>query len=211
MHNFPCHRYRCPRKSLPRLVALHMNILRSRLPLVLAYFLIVCVACSYSSTPLFASSANAPTIEVYFSPNGGATGAIIRELNNAKKEVLVQAYSLTSTSIGNALVNANKRGVKVIVILDKGQQGKKYAAADFFFYAGIPTCIDDQHPIAHNNIIIIDQSTVITGSMNFTKAAEERNAENLLVIRGDATLGKKYFFKFQEHLGHSEAYKVEGS
>lgn len=211
MHRFPCRRYPCPKKSPPCLVALHTNRLRSRLPLVLAYFLIVCVVCSYPSTSVFASSANAPTIEVYFSPNGGATGAIIRELNNAKKEVLVQAYSLTSTSIGNALVNAYKRGVKTIVILDKGQQGKKYDTADFFFYAGIPTHLDDQHPIAHNNIIIIDQSTVITGSMTFTKAAEERNEENLLVIRGDASLGKKYFFKFQEHLGHSEAYKVEGS
>lgn len=47
--------------------------------------------------------------------------------------------------------------------------------------------------------------------MNFTKSAEERNAENLLVIRGDATLGKKYSLKFQEHLRHSEALKVEGS
>ena len=188
-----------------------MNSYRSSLLLVLAYFLIVCVACSYPSTTVFASPANAPTIEVYFSPNGGATGAIIRELNNAKKEILVQAYSLTSTSIGNALVNAHRRRVKVIVILDKGQQGKKFTVADFFFYAGIPTHLDDQHQISHNNIIIIDQSTVITGSMNFTKTAEERNAENLLVIRGDATLGKKYFSKFQEHLGHSEAYKVEGS
>ena len=193
------------------MVVFQLNTPRSRLPLVLAFFLIVCAACSYPSTFVFASPADAPANEVYFSPNGGATGAILRELNNAKKEILVQAFSLTSPSIGNALVNAHRRGVKVIVILDKGQQGKKFATADFFFFAGIPTCLDDQHQVAHNNIIIIDQSTVITGSMAFTRAAEERNAENLLVIRGDVTLGKKYFLKFQEHLGHSEAYKVEGS
>ena len=211
MHGFPCHPRRSPEKSLPRPAALHMNGLRIRLPLVLACFLIVCVACSYPSTSVIAGPADAPAIEAYFSPNGGATGAILRELGNAKKEILVQAYSLTSASIGNALVNAHRRGVKVIVILDKGQQGKKYATADFYFYAGIPTILDDQHQNAHNNIILIDQSTVITGSMSFTKAAEEKNAENLLVIRGDAALGKKYFMKFQEHLGHSEAYKVEGS
>jgi phosphatidylserine/phosphatidylglycerophosphate/cardiolipin synthase-like enzyme len=188
-----------------------MSSHRTRLSLALACFLIVCVDCPYPSASAFASPADAPAIDAYFSPNGGATGAILRELNNARKEILVQAYSLTSASIGNALVNAYKRGVKVIVILDKGQQGKKFTSADFLLSAGIPTHLDDQHRISHNNIIIIDQSTVITGSMNFTKAAEERNAENLLVIRGYATLGKKYFFKFQEHLGHSEAYKVEGS
>jgi Putative peptidoglycan binding domain/PLD-like domain len=31
-------------------------------------------------------------------------------------------------------------------------------------------------------IIIIDGETVIAGSFNFTKAAQEKNAENLLII-----------------------------
>ena len=56
--------------------------------------------------------------------------------------------------------------------------------------AGIPTFIDNKHAIAHNKIMIIDQSTIITGSFNFTKAAEEKNAENLLIIRGDDALVK---------------------
>ncbi len=188
-----------------------MDSPRSRLPVVLAFFLFVGVACSYPSTSVSASPAGAPNIEVYFSPNGGATGAIIRELNNAKKEILVQAYSLTSAPIRKALVNADRRGVRVIVILDKGQQGRKDAAADFFHGAGILTYIDDRPRSAHNKIIIVDQSTVITGSMDFTKAAEELNAENLLVIRSDASLAKKYFSNFQEHLGRSGRYKDEGS
>lgn len=55
--------------------------------------------------------------------------------------------------------------------------------------------------------MIIDQSVVVTGSFNFTKAAEEKNAENLLVIKGDPVLVKKYLANFQEHLGHSEKYE----
>jgi hypothetical protein len=42
------------------------------------------------------SQENPPTIEVYFSPHGGATEAIIKELNKAKSTVLVQAYTFTS-------------------------------------------------------------------------------------------------------------------
>ena len=57
--------------------------------------------------------------EVYFSPHGGCTDAIIRELNKAKSTVLVEAYSFTSTPVAKALLNAHKRGVKVEVILDK--------------------------------------------------------------------------------------------
>jgi phosphatidylserine/phosphatidylglycerophosphate/cardiolipin synthase-like enzyme len=53
---------------------------------------------------------NAPT-KIFFSPNGGATQAIIKEISDAKSEILVQVYSFTSSPIAKALVDANKRGV----------------------------------------------------------------------------------------------------
>lgn len=77
---------------------------------------------------------------------------------------------------------------------------------EHFLSCGIPTYIDDRHS-AHNKIIIIDQAIVITGSFNFTKAAEGKNAENLVVIKGNAELSKKFLANFREHLGHSEKYE----
>jgi phosphatidylserine/phosphatidylglycerophosphate/cardiolipin synthase-like enzyme len=126
---------------------------------------------------------SSPTWEVYFSPNGGCTEAIIRELGKAKTSVLVQAYLFSSEPIAKALLDTHKKGIKVEVILDKSQKTEKYSAADFFANSGIPTKIDSAHNIAHNKIIIIDDETVITGLFNFTKSAEEKNAENLLMIR----------------------------
>jgi phosphatidylserine/phosphatidylglycerophosphate/cardiolipin synthase-like enzyme len=78
-------------------------------------------------------------------------------------------------------------------------------------HAGIRTLIDGKHPIAHNKIMVIDGQTVITGSFNFTKAAEEGNAENLLVIR-DATLAAKYTENWNVHSAHSDPYagKTQG-
>ena len=146
-----------------------------------------------------------PSWSVYFSPKGGCTDAIIKELDNAKTSVLVQAYSFTSAPIAKALLNAHKRGVKVEVLLDKSQRTQKYSEADFLVHAGIPTKIDAAHAIAHNKIMIIDGETVITGSFNFTKQAEEKNAENLLVIR-DKTLAAKYIENWKAHAEHSEVY-----
>jgi phosphatidylserine/phosphatidylglycerophosphate/cardiolipin synthase-like enzyme len=143
--------------------------------------------------------------EVYFSPHGGATDAIIRELNKAKSTVLVQAYTFTSAPIAKALLNDHKRGVKVEVILDKSQRTDKYSPATFFSNAGIPVKIDAVHAIAHNKIMIIDEETVITGSFNFTKAAEQNNAENLLVIH-DKKMAERYTKNWQEHERHSEVY-----
>lgn len=148
------------------------------------------------------------TWEVYFSPNGGCTKAIVRELNKGKSTILVQAYSFTSAPIAKALLNAHYRGVKVEVILDKSQRTQKYSSATFFFNAGIPTKIDGAHTIAHNKVMIIDEEIVITGSFNFTKAAEGNNAENLLIIH-DKKLASLYTKEWEDHAQHSEIYIVK--
>jgi phosphatidylserine/phosphatidylglycerophosphate/cardiolipin synthase-like enzyme len=61
---------------------------------------------------------------------------------------------------------------------------------------------------AHYKVIVLDGETVITGSFNFTKAVEEKNAENLLIIR-DKAIADRYTAKWQQHAGHSEAYQRE--
>lgn len=148
---------------------------------------------------------NAP-VQVYFSPRGGCTEAVVEALNHAKSEVLVQAYSFTSKEIAKALVDAHKRGVHVEIILDKSNRSSKYNAGDFTAHAGIPTYIDAAHAIAHNKVMIIDRETAVTGSFNFTKAAEEHNAENLLILRSKE-LAKAYIDNWEKHKAHSEGYR----
>ena len=143
------------------------------------------------------------SIQVYFSPDGGCTDAINKVLGQARQEILVEAYSFTSAPIAKALLDAHKRGITVQVILDKSQRRQKYSSATFLKNSRIPTYIDAKHAIAHNKIIIIDREIVITGSFNFTKAAEEKNAENLLIIR-DKGLSKVYIENWEKHKGHSE-------
>jgi phosphatidylserine/phosphatidylglycerophosphate/cardiolipin synthase-like enzyme len=147
-----------------------------------------------------------PPIEVYFSPKGGCTEAVVKEIDAAQSVILVQAYSFTSAPIAKALVDAHKRGVDIRVILDKSQRSEKYSSADFVLHAGIPIWIDAKHAIAHNKIMVIDDQTIITGSFNFTKNAEENNAENLLVIRS-SELATTYTANWKAHLEHSDKYE----
>lgn len=149
-----------------------------------------------------------PLLEISFSPSGGCTEAVAKEIDAAKGGILVQAYSFTSAPIAKALVDAHKRGINVQVILDKSQRTAKYSSADFVQHAGIPAFIDAKHAIAHNKIMVIDGATVITGSFNFTKSAEENNAENLLVIR-DKTIADRYTANWNDHLKHSEKYEAK--
>ncbi len=82
----------------------------------------------------------ADNIDVYFSPSGGCTEAVVSEQGKAKKTVLVEAYSFTSTPIATVLVDAHNRGVNVTVILDKSQRTEEYLEADFLLVSP-PTSI----------------------------------------------------------------------
>ena len=173
-------------------------------------FIIITLALwSFLSPPISLPQDRPTTWEVYFSPNGGCTDAIVRELDKAQSTVLVQAYSFTSYKIAKALLDAHKRGVRVEVILDKSQRGDQYSSADFLANSGIPTKIDGALAVAYNKVMIIDGEIVVMGSFNFTKSPEEINAENLLVIH-DWKLAEKYTMNWKEHEGHSEVYVGKG-
>jgi len=121
---------------------------------------------------------------------------------------LVQAYSFTSEPIAQALIEAhNKWGVKVEVVLDNRCPTEKGSKTDKVAKSGIPTWIDREHPKAHNKIIIIDGKTVITGSFNFSKVAEEENAENLLIIKNQPELVRQYEDNYTKHKEHAEKYE----
>jgi phosphatidylserine/phosphatidylglycerophosphate/cardiolipin synthase-like enzyme len=171
-------------------------------------FLLVftCLAPGCQAQDISQPAISLPPIQVFFSPKGGCTETVVRELSAAKTSVLVQAYSFTSTPIAKALLAAHKRGVNVEVILDKSQRTEKYSEADFLVNVGIAIRIDAAHQIAHNKIMVIDGATVITGSFNFTKNAEENNAENLLVIRSPE-LAAKYAANWKVHAEHSQPYE----
>ncbi|HEV3342736.1 MAG TPA: phospholipase D family protein [Pirellulales bacterium] len=168
--------------------------------------LLVAVLCLLARLAQREPLASPSSVAVFFSPKGGCTEAVVEELQAAGATVLVQAYSFTSTPIAKALVAAHNRGVKVQVILDKSQRTEKYSSATFLHNAGVPTFIDAAHSIAHNKVMVIDGQTVVTGSFNFTTAAEQHNAENLLVLR-DPSLADRYAANWRAHLLHSEAYE----
>lgn len=170
-----------------------------RLAVFPAFFLVLLLTgCDYTPRPL-------PPIEVHFSPRGGCTDAVVGEIEAARSNILIQAYSFTSAPIAKAVVDAHKRGVRVDAILDRSHKTAQYSSADYLRNSGIPVLIDSEHAIAHNKIMIIDGQVVITGSFNFTKQAEQSNAENLLVIR-DKTLADLYTANWKFHAAHSEEY-----
>ena len=169
------------------------------------------VAVALALIPSQQAAPDEPAWQVYFSPNHGATKAVVEALDAAKATVLVQAYSFTSAPIAKALVEARGRGVDVQVILDRKETGSKYSSADFVAHAKIVTLIDGAHAIAHNKVMVIDGKTLITGSFNFTTQAEHENAENLVVLKGHPQLAQAYRDNFRSHKSHARPAQVDAA
>lgn len=143
-------------------------------------------------------------IKVLFSPNDDVQREIVRTLNAAKKQVLVQAYLLTDDKITNALIAAHQRKVDVRVLLDAVRtQQASGSDASALSHAGISVKVENRYENAHNKVIIIDASlptaVVLTGSYNFTYAASKKNAENLLFIRNAPDVITRYVNNWTAH------------
>lgn len=154
------------------------------------------------------SAAGAGTIQFAFSPDGDAARLVIRAIDTARAEVLVQAFSFTHAEIAAALVRAHRRGLVVQVIADPGQiELIEHNVVGTLAAAGVRVFTDAAHSAAHNKVVVLDADEanpgVITGSFNFTFAAQYRNAENVLLIRDNRELVRAYRENWQLHRAHS--------
>lgn len=141
--------------------------------------------------------------EVYFSPWDDAEGALLGVLAKASKSIHMQAYLLTSRPIAKALLAAHQRGVRVQLLADQQMALKNGEQLDLLASAGVEVALETRYAAAHNKLVLVDatlpQAVVITGSYNFTWSAQARNAENLLVLRGEQELARRYLANWQRH------------
>jgi len=122
-------------------------------------------------------------IQICFTPGQDCTAMLVDAINAAQNDIEVQAYSFTSYPIAKALVSAKNRGVHVVVILDKSQfVGPYFSESKYLYQHNINLYEDSDLNIAHNKIMIFDKKITETGSFNFTRAAQNKNAENMLII-----------------------------
>ena len=139
----------------------------------------------------------------FFSPNGGCERVIVDAIDHAESEVLIAAYSFSSKPIAHSLFRASRRGVPVYVLLDKSQPTAHYSMVDDLAAGGLSVAIDRREQIMHMKTIIIDRKMILTGSYNFTASAESRNAEILLLIKGEGT-AQKAVANWETHFNHSQ-------
>jgi phosphatidylserine/phosphatidylglycerophosphate/cardiolipin synthase-like enzyme len=142
-----------------------------------------------------------------FTPTERCAPAIESEIAQARKEILVAMYTFTSRDFALALSNAKQRGVLVKVLLDlEADQKNGFSQGEFLRRNGIDVQRltgrvregTESRGIMHHKFAVIDRSILITGSYNWSQAAETVNGENVLIFRKAEPLAQEYRSEFQK-------------
>jgi phosphatidylserine/phosphatidylglycerophosphate/cardiolipin synthase-like enzyme len=144
--------------------------------------------------------------DAYFSPDDHPTEKLIALINQTKIRIHAAIYSLTDGNIAAALAEAKKiRNVDVQVVVDRSTIDSEYGKTDIlrinnidvhvFVPPGHSTNKNHYSALMHNKFAILD-NILWTGSFNWTKSANTKNQENVLVTT-DATVCEKYEKQFE--------------
>lgn len=125
-------------------------------------------------------------LETCFSPKGNCAGRVAYWVGRANSSIHILIYSFTLNAIGDALVQAKRRGIDVKIVWDEGNWNATGSEYQKLKNSGIAIRIDHRHGLLHDKVAIIDQHIIITGSFNWSQAANQENRENLVVIDSPA-------------------------
>jgi phosphatidylserine/phosphatidylglycerophosphate/cardiolipin synthase-like enzyme len=148
------------------------------------------------------STINAPSVG--FSPGGRASEIVLSAIQGAKSTIDVAAFSFTSKPIVEALIEATSRGVKVRVVTDKSQAFERYSITPLLKKGGITIRVNEKYSQMHNKFMVIDSSSVQTGSFNYTTDSESYNAENVIFLKSVPKISEAYTREFERLYSESD-------
>ena len=159
---------------------------------------------SGQDTPFPAFKVGNTPVEVYFSPDDGVQDRLVQLVEAANDQIDFLAYSFTQDDLADAMLDRDRKGIEVRGVLDAEQAasnigGEYERLAD----AGLDVRLDNYSGLMHHKVIVIDHQIVIFGSYNFSRAAETKNDENVMII-DDAAIAQLFEHEFEDIYAHSQ-------
>lgn len=127
-------------------------------------------------------------------------GEIISEILQAKKTIYVAVAWFTHRGLLRALLRQQEKGVKVHLIISDDEINRlklDFSEIKNFYMVG-----NGDDDLMHNKFCVIDHSTVIMGSFNWTNKGNKQNHESIIITKGDTVLAEQFIKQFHEILKH---------
>lgn len=121
-------------------------------------------------------------LQILFSAEDDAVDSLIAILNDAQVSIRFLAFSFTDYPMAQAMIARAQAGVDVQGIFETFGSNSTRAELKTLWCAGLPVRQDGNSSFLHDKVIIVDNSIVVTGSLNFSSSADEENEENVVIL-----------------------------
>jgi phosphatidylserine/phosphatidylglycerophosphate/cardiolipin synthase-like enzyme len=138
---------------------------------------------------------NAIQIENYFCPEDKCEAHVVNTILSAQSSIYFMIFAFTDEDVADAILFSNVSDIKGV--MDKMQASQRYSQYKRLKEFGIDVKMENSSGLLHHKVFIIDNETVITGSYNPTAAADNKNDENMLIIR-DKRIAGKFLAEFEK-------------
>jgi len=154
-------------------------------------------ALSRADTPVPRMVIGGAEVHVLFSPDDGVLKQLLALVGGAQRSIEFLAFAFTSTDLAQVMIDRAQLGVEVRGVFDEEQAGGLGSVYRRMREAGMEVRLDSLRGDMHHKVILIDRAIVVTGSYNFSRSAEERNDENLLILEAPQ-LAAEYLIEFDQ-------------
>ncbi|MGQ9909549.1 MAG: phospholipase D-like domain-containing protein [Candidatus Flexifilum sp.] len=159
---------------------------------------------SPSNTPYPVISQDGITVQTLFAPEDDVIAAIDQLLSTATTSIDFMAFSFTQADMGAIMAERARAGVRVRGIFERTGSETEFSQLRPLFCGERLDVRQDGNPfILHHKVIIIDGTTVLSGSFNFSANATRSNDENLVIIR-DPVLAAQYLLEFERQYARAQ-------
>lgn len=128
--------------------------------------------------------------EICFSPGDSCKKAIVSLLGKARCSIDICVFTISDNELAHAIGDCMQRGVPVRIITDDEKTEDRGSDIWYLSGKGIPVRIDNSPHHMHHKFALVDGSSVVTGSFNWTRSASEYNMENIIVIEDKQTVDR---------------------
>ena len=124
----------------------------------------------------------ATSVEVLFAPEDRVAGRLSELIRGASSSIEFLAYAFTADGLADAMIERAEAGVQLRGVFETDMADALGSEYPRFRQAGVDVRKDGNWGLMHHKVLVIDGSTVVTGSYNFTRSAEEGNDETVIIL-----------------------------
>ncbi len=147
------------------------------------------------NTPREQFTQDGTPISIYFASEEDVKTDVDAALQTAQHSIRFMTFSFTLDDVGQVLLDKASAGVDVSGIFETTGSETRFAELTPLFCAGLPVRQDGNPFVLHHKVFIVDDTTVLTGSYNYSASANDSNDENLVII-SDPDLAQQYLAEF---------------